>query len=270
MMDDISHMHTPFGAWLDREDFVRSMIQYSGDDLVDWSSRRAYLDSEAFINILEIARYLPDRNDILGINDDPDDDYTKMRRKEQLLTTIVFGNPGGFQTRTVELGETITLGFPTSEGGAHFIASVDSLGINAASGVIEESWLFLRQYLLPPEEDPTEVTVGREYTFPIRIDAYDKLIEAYMTPIIVDGEEEPRFDMSIGGNTIHVFAMTQAEADGLRQIVESAQPLGRYIRAELWGHLRDDLNAFFAGGRTAEDTARIMQNRVQTYLDEQG
>jgi len=269
MMDDISHMHTPFGSWLDREDFIRSMILYSGDDFVDWSSRRAYLDSEAFKSILEIARYLPDRNDVSDINDDLDD-YTKMRRKEQLLTLNVIGSPASFQTRTVELGETITLGFPTSEGGTHFIVtSNDSLGINVSSGNIEEAWLFLRQYLLPPEEEPTEISVGYEGAFPVRIDAYDKLIEAYMTPIMVEGNEIPRFDMSTGGNTIHIFAMTQAEADKLRLIIESAKPTGRYIRDELWGHLRDDVNVFFNGGRTAEDTARIMQNRVQIYLDEQ-
>jgi len=271
IMDDISHMHTPFGSWLDREDFVRSMILYSGDDFIDWGSHKAYLDSEAFKSILEIARYLPDRNDILGINDDTVDDYTKMLRKEQLLTLSIYSDPGSFQTRSAGLGEVIRLGFPTSEGGTNFIViSNDTLGINVSSGFIEEAWLFLRQYLLPTEVDPTGSSVGGEGAFPIRIDAYDKLIEAYMTPVMRNGNEVPRFYMSEGGNTIHIFAMTQEEADDLRHIIESAKPTGRYIRDELWDHLRDDLNAFFAaGGRTAEDTARIMQNRVQTYLDEQ-
>ena len=55
----------------------------------------------------------------------------------------------------------------------------------------------------------------------------------------------------------------------LRIIIDNAVPIGRWIRGELWDHIADDLNAFYSGVRTAEDTARIMQNRVQRYLNEQ-
>jgi hypothetical protein len=69
--------------------------------------------------------------------------------------------------------------------------------------------------------------------------------------------------------SIPFYAMTQNEADDLRAIIESAVPQRRRIEDELWNHLEDDLNSFFAGHRTTPDTARIMQNRVQTYLNEQ-
>jgi len=59
------------------------------------------------------------------------------------------------------------------------------------------------------------------------------------------------------------------EADDLRYIIESAIPSGRLVRLELWVHIIDDLNAYYAGGRSASDTARILQSRVQLYLDEQ-
>ena len=271
VMDETSHMQAPFGRWMDREDFIRTMIHYSGDEYIDWGSRRAKLDSDAFMNILEIARHLPDRNDILDIDDDYVDTVTKMLRGDQLLQQIVIANPGSFILLSAGSEIFTILGFPTSEGGANAITlDINALGINASSNHIEEAWSFVRKVLLPSRDfDISDSRVGHEIGFPIRIDTYEKLIEVCKTPPII-GARFTVYSTGEAVNLLEIDTLSQADADDLRLFIESAIPMGRFIRDELWNHLRDDLNAFFAGGRTAEDTARIMQNRVQTYLDEQG
>ena len=273
LMDSVSHMHAPFGRWMDREGFIRTMILYSGDEYIDWSSRRAKLDSDAFKNILEIARRLPDSNDIFDINDEPVDDRTKMLRGEQLLTQAVIANPNSFVTLPAGFEEIILIGFPTSEGGASFITlDINAIGINASSNHIEEAWSFVRKALLPPEElDVSDPSVSYKVGFPIRIDAYDNLIEICKTPLIVNGVKKPRFTVyspDDSSDILEIDVLSQTDADDLRLFIEDAKPIGKYIRDELWYHLRNDLNAFFAGDRTAEDTARIIQSRIQTYLDE--
>ena len=71
----------------------------------------------------------------------------------------------------------------------------------------------------------------------------------------------------VGGGYIQLYAMTSTEADTLRTIVHSARPGGRF-HADLWTIVQEELPPFFHGDRTAENTARIIQNRVQTYLSE--
>jgi hypothetical protein len=136
------------------------------------------------------------------------------------------------------------------------------LGIRAASEHADIAWSFLRRFMLPS----FEVEGG----FPIRIDLYDKLIEEFMAPVIVGGAEAPRQVVQFAtGAEIPLYAMTQAEADSLRNIIDSSEPIGRALRGELWNLIRGDLNAFFQGVRSVEDTARIIQSRAQTYLHEQ-
>jgi len=83
-----------------------------------------------------------------------------------------------------------------------------------------------------------------------------------------DEEEMPHFSVWVDDFThINVYAMTEAEAQSLRAIVESASLTGRFDEG-VWEMVQEELLPFFAGDRSAADTARILQNRVQTFLNE--
>ena len=68
---------------------------------------------------------------------------------------------------------------------------------------------------------------------------------------------------------ISLYAMTEAEAYSLRTIVESATLMGRFDETVM-EMVAEELLPFLAGDRSAADTARILNNRIQTYLSEQG
>jgi len=137
------------------------------------------------------------------------------------------------------------------------------LAISTTSTNQEAAWRFVRRLLLPDAPLFGEA-------FPLRIDRYEALIAEAMTPQLnhETGEEHPRFYVYIyEGLSVPVFAMTEAEAGDLRAIVESASLISRFDEA-LWNIVEEELQPFFAGDRTAVDTARIMQNRIQTLLSE--
>jgi len=177
------------------------------------------------------------------------------------------------------------LGYPTSDGGKSLIGQNGTgIGMNNSSQHKEQVWLFLREFFLPsaypdytiknldtpdPETDEFHFSI-----IPLRIDIFEKILDISKTQLLVDGTEVPRSYTTVisGGiqETIPNYALSEELADKYRQLVENAVPQGLYVSNEIWNHVRDDLNAFFAGGRSAADTARIIQNRVQTYLDEQG
>ncbi|MDR2572176.1 MAG: hypothetical protein LBD23_18020 [Oscillospiraceae bacterium] len=69
---------------------------------------------------------------------------------------------------------------------------------------------------------------------------------------------------------VDIYAISDKLAETLLTIVESAKaPTSVGFSGELMSLLSDDFNIYLHGGRTAEETAVIMENRVQTYLNEQ-
>ena len=55
----------------------------------------------------------------------------------------------------------------------------------------------------------------------------------------------------------------------IREIIDTASLRWNYDYTIMM-IINEGIDDFFAGLRTAEDTARIMQNRVQTVLNERG
>jgi len=72
-----------------------------------------------------------------------------------------------------------------------------------------------------------------------------------------------------GSARIELYAMSDETARNLYAFIESAIPIGGSIGDELWEVIKGDLADFYAGVRSAEETARIIQNRSQIWLSEQ-
>ena len=113
--------------------------------------------------------------------------------------------------------------------------------------------------------------------FPTRIDAYEQLIEnamqVYEIHVTADGKEiglsnDMLFD-TIDGSRLDVnrHALTQEGADTIRAMIESIEHV-EWHDEMIMGIIIEELQPFLAGSRSVEDTARVMQSRVQLYLHE--
>ena len=70
------------------------------------------------------------------------------------------------------------------------------------------------------------------------------------------------------GPMIEVYAMTQEQYDTVNGLIENTNRIMRYDQS-LMEIINDEAGAFFAGEKTAEETAQLIQNRVQLYMAEQ-
>jgi len=262
------------GEWLTGDSFLSTILMF-GEGFIDWSEGQVNLESEEFIHLLEIAHRLPgaqDAGDTGGriIVTDHVTAYERMQRGEQLLDMANLLRPIDIQMYTATLGDVVALGMPTPDGGAHLVSISDGLGINAYSPHQGEAWNFIRQFLLPSA--PKDRFAGH---FPLRIDLYEELVATAMTPEFSTDEngeeqEQPRGMVSFGGSgfMIPLYAMTAEEASTLRTIVESANRMGHFDETVM-EMVAEELLPFLADDRNAADTARILNNRIQTYLNEQ-
>jgi len=225
------------------------------------------LDSEEFINLLEIAARLPSSWEVFERLSESDGtwesslaEYEQFRNGEQLLRSFHLGSLRDFHETWAFLGDIVAAGRPTRTGGQHAIhKALSSVGIYAGSQNQDAAWSFVRSLLTFDSAIPPEL--------PLRIDRFDVLIAEMMTPRIVNGEEQPI--QAWYYPNLDLYAMTEEEAAIIREIIDTAGLRLQYdhtIGAIIF-EVSDD---FFNGLRTAEDTARILQNRIQTVLNERG
>ena len=265
------NMQYILGEWLTGESFLATILLF-GEDFINWSEGQVNLENEEFINLLEIVRRLPEGQNFGGgtsgrfIVTEHVTAYERMLEGQQLLDKTYFWRPFDLLVYTATVGDVIALGVPTPEGGAHLINISDGLGINAASAHQDEAWNFIRHFLLP------EAAGGS--ALPLRIDLYEEIVAEAMRPQIVIGEDGEEIEQQIGmiafgnGLMVPLYAMTEEEASALRTIVESADLMGRFDETVM-EMVSEELLPFLAGDRSAADTARILNNRIQTYLNEQ-
>jgi len=251
-LDESEELHL-FADWMYRERFLHEAVHLSGDMFIDLKNNRANLDSEDFISVLEIAAGLPAS---YSIDNDRSDEWDRLWRGELLLSNHWFNGPDSLLRYQILMDDFFAVGMPTNEGGQHSIEDIGNFSINAGSEHKEAAWEFVRRFLLPG----AEILRG----LPLRIDMYEDIIDELMLDNVYRGEMY--FSDSL---QFTLPKMTAEAAAEIREIVDGARMLSHYDET-IWMIILEDSEAFFSGTRTVADTVRIMQNRVQTYLDERG
>jgi len=266
--------HYPFRPGQDSEWFIRAMLTYSGTDFIDWYTMQANLDNAAFVEVLETAKLINDVRSDAGWTDP----LVLMSRGEQLLDLNIFFGWGAYRTYLTVLDDFNVLGLPTVDGGKNVLVPNLQMGISVVSENADGAWEFLRNFLLPE----AVATVAKDGMLPFRIDTFNDILTDISTPRMEADEngamvEVPQselwFNSGVAGvfDIVGVYAITQEQAENFKSIVENAVPMrGQVIYQGLWDLIGADIERFFMGSATAEDTARVIQSRVSIYLAERG
>lgn len=108
----------------------------------------------------------------------------------------------------------------------------------------------------------TEIQEKQE-NFPVRKDILQERITRTENLM----EDSVTVGIYVGDTYIPIEAPTTQDADLVRTLVEKAA-FYPYETTPLWNILQEEAQYYFTGEKSAEDTARIILNRVQLYLAE--
>ncbi|MDR2569413.1 MAG: extracellular solute-binding protein [Oscillospiraceae bacterium] len=251
--------------WMTAERFLDIALSSSGNDFIDWSTNTANLNCEEFIQLLKISSRFP--NVMAPWEDDFTSPIMRMLRGEQLLDIIDLSRIRLYQMYTGMLGDDIiALGMPTQDGGANVI-DMHGFAISSNSKHQDAAWGFIRQFLMD------DLNIDETWYFPLRLDLFEIIIDNAKIPhytIDEDGNEVeyPDSYMSQGDDfKVGIYALSEAEERGLRSIIENARIIG-HSNETIMVIIQEETLQFFTGNRSAADTARVLQNRVQTFLNE--
>ena len=141
--------------------------------------------------------------------------------------------------------------------------------MHASSKNKEGVWEFIRFNLTEKrQENMWTANAG----FPILKSALDKVLADAMEDEYYEDEDgnkklTSKMTWTTGDFTVEVYAATKEQVDRIREMIDTAQP-GGTMEEKLYDIIREEAQAYFDGQKKAEDVAALIQNRVQTYLDE--
>jgi len=271
----------PLDPYTTRDDILRSLVALEMDGLVDWSTGKCSFESEGFIELLKFAARFPKEFDWDNYDwTEADDEQVRIAEGRQMLrrASIYYINNLMYNEAYFS-GDITYVGFPTSTG----TGSMLSLGAGDGSCYAvstscrdkDAAWQFLRSFL-------TEKEQLSAWGLPVNRSAFDKLLKDAMTPeyrkdadgnIMVDANGE-KLQVSKGqygradGSIVNIYAMTQEQADQLMELISTTTKVENY-NDSIFGIVNEQAQAFFAGQKSAEEVARLIQSKANIYVNEQ-
>ncbi len=252
---------------LTRSGFVQMMMQYCGNDFVDVETGKCNFDSENFIAMLEYARKLPEDIDWSEYGDDYwETQDSQYRENRTLLAECEVSN-----VRYVNdyingyFGEEISyIGFPSATGNGAVVEAGEQYLISAKSENIEGAWEFVRYYLT--EEYQKEVLM-----FPVNKNVFlERAMEATRNPYTIDSngnKKEYEYKLSIGGESVVLPNMTEEQVNEFVEFVEKIDKCV-YYDEDIEAIINEEVASFLSGQKSASEVARVIQGRVEIYVNE--
>lgn len=243
---------------------VFATMLFADNTFFCYTSGEANFENDLFLDILEYAASIPDNRQEMWMQamrtGEAFDPTINMSRGEQLLTRMFgFMTVSEFHFRDFSVGGLTPIGAPNAAGDFAFSASaIRRMGIRANSPNAEAAWSFIRLFLLQPNSDSTIEGL------PIRRDLFD----AYINEVMLREPASTERQMFAFGQEIAIPPLTEERAAVLRFIMENVTH-DSMPNPHVMNIVLEETAPFLAGNRSAEDAARIIQNRVQTYLSEQ-
>lgn len=256
-----------------RDYFFSTAMSYVGSEYVDVSAGTCNFDSDGFISLLEYAKTLQTEDEIYS-DDGSEDNYTdfygedSQYRENKTLLCAIYLN--GFANLNYYLNgyigeDTSYVGFPNDGGCNGVINTSTSYALSAKSAVLDEAWDFISFYL----KEEYQSTI--EFGMPVTRKQFDTLAQKAMEkPYYVDENgNKVEYDETFWMNDEEIIlpTLTQEQVDQAKAFVESVTTM-TYYNDDVLNIINEEAEAFYSDQKSAQDVAKIIQSRVQVYVQE--
>ena len=242
-----------------------SICNLNLDSFVDWGTGTCNFDSEEFINLLKFTDLFPkdfDWENHEWSQDDNDD--VRIKEGRQLLMSLSLGYPFDMVYYSRSFGGNMTLiGFPDVPGsGAVFSTYSPGFAISETCKEKDAAWRFVSGFL----KEDFQNNYG-SYGFSVNRKLFDKSFQDAL------GQEFNNYVMDASGEYVNqTITFTQEDMDMLLDVINNTQLFGQSYAStqdQLQKIVSEEVSSYFAGEKSAEDVAAMIQNRASIYVSEQ-
>ncbi len=251
-----------------RDDIIRYAMEMNYSEFVDVASGKCEFNTPAFYELLEYANQYPAEIDWESMGDDywMEQQYAMRDNKALLQYFSIWDFRNVAYNEQGTYGEKVAfVGFPGNSGNTGVLYPYVQMAISKDCECPEEAWQFMRQFYT--YEAQKEI----DYGIPVNLQAMDERIaEAQQRPYWLDENgNKVEYDDTywIDDQEIIIEPITAERAQEVKEYVLSIDKIYYYDNA-IVDIILEEAAPFFAGQKTAQQAADIIQSRVQIYVNE--
>lgn len=233
---------------LTRDSFMDNIIARYVRSAVDWTGSSCDFDNPEFVDllrtVLELRETPEDPNNMVFGPGEP-----RVAAGEQTTVAVFAMFVSSLAESEQMAGCPLSfIGWPTPDGSCGTDASLNTqLAICSLSQHQEGCWEFIKYMLMNANTDR-----GIMPGYPLLM--YRPALEESIAKAMADEEAQVK--------------MTQADADKLLDFLDAIENLNEYDSA-IMDIIKSECQAMFAGDKTPEETAKLIQSRASLYVAEQ-
>ena len=252
-----------------RESVLYMVMYFATDQFVDWNSLTCSFDSDSFISLLRFTEKFPETLNYDAVDWEAQE-ALMLEGKQLVRDTYLYDFDTWMRERYVYIGEEASfMGYPGNGENGPVLQTTAMIAMSHATKEKEACWDFLRTLYLDEYQN------NIEYGFPVSRKALLAEAEKAMQPrtyTYTDEEgkkvtEEIESSMFLNGKQIRMPRPQQKDIDEVMRILENAHAR-MMIDENISRIINEETGAFYAGQKTAEETADIIQSRVSVYIRE--
>lgn len=247
-----------------------------GDKFVDAKNGTCSFDSPEFIKVLEFCNSIEtEKMDWDSMSDDEmnaywDNQETAIANDKALLADVSIYQLRDYNREiSVTFNEDMTLvGVPGASGNGALITPYKNYAIMESSENKEACWKFISQFF---DEDYQKS--GSFYAIPSLKAAFEeKLDDTMHNPYYTDEngkKQEYEDSYYINDKEFKIPNLTQEQRDSLEEYIFGAEGKFTQFSNDVSSIITEEVEAYFNGERSSQETAELIQNRVSILVSEQ-
>lgn len=254
-----------------REELIQYSMLFCEEEFIDWDTGRCQFDTDTFRALLELSRRLPEGSTGNGQNgsssgqSEEDPLPEKIRSGRVMFSVRDMTELNHFQPCQELFGANAAcVGFPTMDGkGGTLLFPQNAFGITAGSEHKEAAWTFIEEILNQDMEEYAEA-------FFIHYSSLKKNLNARAERMMQSTLPDDKYHTAIydDGWTFQYHRLTQEEVNVILDLVKGARPAFSAEEDPVIQIITEEASGYYSGQRKAEDVIKVIQNRVQLYVDE--
>ena len=253
---DPMYMSTQLGFFV--ECFTAMNDQFISNGKVDY-------DNDAF---RALAEYVRD-----NVTDAPEDEadlyssaavYTE--EEESPASYYTYASFKAMIDSFARYEDTTILGIPSFDGRGPLITVDSSVAISAQTQEADACWEFVELLL---SEDFQTMYGESDYCTPVNISAFENTGHAAIDDYNQYVQDSLRYATPADIQMMGLYELDYSCIDKFKELIESCSQVASQDSAVVT-IVREEMPAYFSGQKDIEDVISVMEDRVQTFLDERG
>lgn len=249
------------------DEILAKLFRNNTSGYVDWENGKCTFDTPEFQNLLETAK----RGD--GIVEE-DVSIPKLLQDGEVLFYDLnnSGIMGTISSCDIFKEPVTAIGYPCADKDGSYFYLHHAFGICAQSENPEGAWDFLRTLVSKEHQERMMVELGATF-IPTRKDVFDRMLSDRQITEEYEDEygyriEPFSYSESYGDYTISYGPLTDEQIQKFLTIFNNTNKVETSNNV-IWNIVSEETKAYYKGEKNIDETTKVIQNRIDTYINEQ-